>query len=167
MLLNPPMSNNKDIETVMLHDEESRPVSHDDIDIDHEPIIHHAENSPHVSDKNPPISHVVDPSIKGKSVEVNLPGSYRIDEAVHPLFVNCLLDKIRRMEEEVAEMVACSDAMKAENVSLKEKSDSVGKRMLRLKKHKNKLIRRVLKLQHENQKNEEKVRELNAQITLM
>ena len=96
------VSNNKDIETIVLDDEESRPVSHDDIDIDHNSIIYHAEISPHVSDRNPPISPVVDPPIKGKSVEVNLPGSYRIDEAVHPLFVNCLLDKIRRMEEEVA-----------------------------------------------------------------
>ena len=39
--------------------------------------------------------------------------------------------------------------------------------MLCVKKHKNRMIRRVLKLQNENVKNEEKVRELNAQITLM
>ena len=162
-----PVSNNKDIETVVLDDEESRIVSHDDIDIDHESIIHHVENSPHVSDKNPSIIPVVDPPIKGKYVEVNLPDYYRIGEVVHPLFVNCLLDKIHQMEEEVVEMVAFSDAMKDENVSLKEKSDSADKRMLRLKKHKNKLIRRVLKLQHENQKNEEKVHELNTQVTLM
>ena len=44
------------------------------------------------------------------------------------------------MEEEVIEIVARSDAMKAENVSLKEKSDSADKCMMRLKKHKNKLI---------------------------
>ena len=31
----------------------------------------------------------------------------------------------------------------------------------------NKLIRRVLKLQNENDKNEEKVQELNAQVALM
>ena len=57
--------------------------------------------------------------------------------------------------------------MKAENIRLKEKSDSDDKCMLRLKKHKNKLIRRVMKLQHDNHKNEEKFHELNAQVTLM
>ena len=65
------------------------------------------------------------------------------------------------------EIVARSDFVKAENVRLQEKSDSVDKCILRLKRHKNKLIRRVLKLQHENRKNKEKVRELNAQVTLM
>ena len=50
---------------------------------------------------------------------------------------------------------------------MKEKSDSDDKGLLRLKKHKNRLIRRVLKLQNENHKSEEKVRELNAQVTLM
>ena len=38
---------------------------------------------------------------------------------------------------------------------------------MRVKKHKNRLIRRVLKLQNENDRNEERVRELNAQVTLM
>ena len=64
-------------------------------------------------------------------------------------------------------MVAHGDAIKAENIRLKEKSDSDDKCMLRLKKHKNRLIRRVLKLQNENHKNEERVCELNAQVTLM
>ena len=71
------------------------------------------------------------------------------------------------MEEEVTDMVTHSDAMKDENVIFKEKSNSADKRMLRLKKYKNKLIQRVMKLQHENNKNEEKVREMNAQVTLM
>ena len=110
---------------------------------------------------------VPDPPIKGKSVEVNLPGSYQIGEAIHPLFVNCLLDKIHRMEVEIIEMVAHSDAMKTENVSLKAKSDLADKCIMRLKRHKNKLIQRVMKLQHENHKNEERVHELNAQVTLM
>ena len=110
---------------------------------------------------------MVDPPIEGKSVEANLLGSYRIGEMIHPLFVNCLLDKIHRMEEEITGMVAHHDSMKAENTRMKEKSDSDDKCLLRLKKHKNRLIRRVLKLQNENHKSEEKVRELNAQITLM
>ena len=50
------------------------------------------------------------------------------------------------MELEIMEMVEHSDSMKAENISLKEKSDSTGKCILRLKRHKNKLIQRVMKL---------------------
>ena len=95
------MSNNIDVEIVVLDDEEDKPVSHDGPDMGTEPVIHHADNSPHIFDTNPQVDPVVDPPIKGKSFEVNLPGSYRIDEVMHPLFVNCLLDKIHRMEEEV------------------------------------------------------------------
>ena len=57
--------------------------------------------------------------------------------------------------------------MEAENLKLKEQLDADTKSLLRVEKHKNRLIRRVLKLQNENDKNEEKVRELNVQITLM
>ena len=64
-------------------------------------------------------------------------------------------------------MVTRNDVIKAENLRLKEKEDSDDKRVLRLKKHKNRLIRRVMKLQHANKKNEEKISELNAQVTLM
>ena len=64
-------------------------------------------------------------------------------------------------------MVAHRDAMTAENTRMKQKSDSNDKCLLRLKKHKNRLIRRVLKLQNDSHKSEEKVRELNAQVTLM
>ena len=71
------------------------------------------------------------------------------------------------MEGEVTEMVANHNVIKAENSRLREKVDSDDKYLLRLKKHKNRLIRRVLKLQNESHKNEEKVRELNAQVTLM
>ena len=67
----------------------------------------------------------------------------------------------------MAEIVARSDSVKAENVRLQEKSDSADKCILCLKRHKNQLIWRVLKLQHENHKNKEKVHELNAQVTLM
>ena len=71
------------------------------------------------------------------------------------------------MEERVSEVAANRDLMKADNVMLKEKVDVTDKQLLRLKNHKNKLIWRVLKLQNENDKNEEKLRELNAQIALM
>ena len=100
-------------------------------------------------------------------MQANLPGSYRLGEIVHPLFVSCLLDKIHRMEIELTEMVTRDDVIRAENLRLKEKVDSGDKCLLCLKKHKNRLIRRVLKLQNESHKNEEKVRELNAQVTLM
>ena len=73
---------------------------------------------------------------------------------MHPLFINCILDKIHRMEERVNEVAANHDLMKAVNFELKEKVVSRDKQLLRLKKHKNKLIRRVLKLQDDNDKNE-------------
>ena len=122
----------------------------DDLDIDHEPIVNHADRSPHVSDKNLQVDPVIDPPMKGKSIEVNLPGSYRIGETVHPLFVSCLLDKIHRMEIELTEMVTRNDVIKYENLRLKEKADSDDKCVLHLKKHKNRLIHRVMKLQNDN-----------------
>ena len=110
---------------------------------------------------------MVDPPVKEKSVEANLPGFYRTGEMVHPLFVNCLLDKIHRMEIEIIGMVAHRDAMEAENARMKEKSDFDDKGLLCLKKHKKRLIRRVLKLQNESHKSEEKLHEINVQVTLM
>ena len=71
------------------------------------------------------------------------------------------------MEDRMNEIVAGRDLMKADNVVLRAKVDKSGQQLLWLKNHKNKLIRRVLKLQDENEKSEEKVRELNAQIALM
>ena len=161
------VKNDNDIETVVLDDEENGPVSHEGPDMDPESISRPTAHSPYVSDKNLQIDSMLDPPIKGKSIEGNLPAPYRIGEAIHPLFVNCLLDKIRGMEVEITEMVERSDTVKAENVKLQERSDSADKCILRLKRHKNKLIRRVMRLQHENRKNEERVRELNAQVTLM
>ena len=60
------------------------------------------------------------------------------------------------------EVAANCDSMEADNLKLKEKVDLSDKHLVRLKNHKNKLIRRVLKLLCENDKNEEKLRELNA-----
>ena len=85
----------------------------------------------------------------------------------HPLFINRLLDKIRSMEYRVGEIAANRDLMKSENVMLKKKVEVSDQQVVRLRNHKNKLIRRVLKLHDENDKNDEKVRELNAQIALM
>ena len=110
---------------------------------------------------------VLDPQIKGKPAIGDPAGSYWISEAIHPLFVNCLLDKLRRMEIEIKELVALNDSVKAENTRLQENSDTADKCILRLKRHKNKLIRRVLKLQHTNHKNKERLHELNAQVALI
>ena len=94
------VSKSINIEIVVIDDEEENPVSlNDGLDVDHEPVVNHANNSPHVSDENLQVHPVVDPPAKDKSTEANLPGFYRIGEMVHPLFVNCLLDKIHRMEE--------------------------------------------------------------------
>ena len=71
------------------------------------------------------------------------------------------------MEDRMNEIVASRDLMKTENVELRAKADKSGQQLSRLKSHKNKLIRRVLKLQDENEKSEEKLHELNAQIALM
>ena len=95
------VKNNKYVETVVLDEEENGPVSHEGPEMDPESISHPIAYSPYVSDKNPQIDSVLDPPIKGKSIEGNLPAPYRIGEAIHPLFVNCLLDKIRGMEVEI------------------------------------------------------------------
>ena len=153
--IKPSVNKNIDIQTIVLDDEEQNPVLPDDgCDIERESTSNPTDNSPHESDKNLQVDPVVDPPVKGKSVEANLPGSYRIGEMVHPLFVNCLLDKIHRMEGELTEMVTQYDVIKAESIKLKEKVDSDDKCVLRLKKHKNRLIRRILKFQNENHKSE-------------
>ena len=140
-----------------------KPISPDvGRDIEDEFIPNPAEDSPHAFDKDLRVGHVVDHPAKGKTVETNVPCSYQAGDMIHPLFVNCLLEKIRNMEGEVTEMVANHNVIKAENSRLKEKVDSDDKCLLCLKKHKNRLIRRVLKLQNESHKNKEKVRELNA-----
>ena len=79
------VSNNVDIETVVLDDEEEKPVSPDyGLDIDHEPFINPADSSTHVSDKNLQVDPVVNSPMKGKSVEVNLPGSSQIGHSCSP-----------------------------------------------------------------------------------
>ena len=164
----PPMSNSVHVETVMLDDEEQNPVLPDvGRDIENELIPNLAEDSPPAFDKDLWVDPIVDPPAKGKNVETKLPSSYQAGDLIHPMFVTCLLDKIHRMEGRVIEMLAHRDIVEAENLKLKEKVDSDDKCLLHVKKHKNQLIRRVLKLQNENHKNEEKVQELNAQVTLM
>ena len=71
------------------------------------------------------------------------------------------------MEDKMNEIVASRDLLRADIEGLKVKVDENNQHLVRLRNHKNKLIRRVLKLQDENEKSEEKLRELNAQIALM
>ena len=118
-------------------------------------------------DKEVQVDSFVNPPTKEKPVHTNSPGVYCVADMAHPLFINRLLDKIRSMEDRVGEMAVNQDLIKAENAMLKEKVNANDQRLLRLRNHKNKLIRRVLKLQDENDKNEEKVRELNAQMAVM
>ena len=71
------------------------------------------------------------------------------------------------MEDRMNEIAANRDLMKSDNVVLQKKVEVSDQQIVRLRNHKNKLIRWVLKLLDENEKSEEKVRELNAQIALM
>ena len=73
----PSVNNTIDIEIVVIDDEEGNPVlSSDGLDIDHEPVVNHADNISPVSDKNRQVDPMVDPPAKDKSVEANLPGPY-------------------------------------------------------------------------------------------
>ena len=110
---------------------------------------------------------VTDSVMNEKSVKATSVVLHEIGETIHPMFVNCLLDRVRVMEKKIGEISASRDLLKIDNQGLKEKIDASDKHLLRLKNHKNKLIRRVLKLQDQNERNEEKLRELNAQIALM
>ena len=93
-------------------------------------------------DKDIRVDPVVDPPAKGKTIETNVSGSYQVGDMIHPLFVNCLLDKIHSMEGRVIEMLAYREIVETENLKLKEQLDADNKSLLR---HKNRLIRRVLK----------------------
>ena len=93
----PSVKDSKEIETIVLDDEEHEPISHDCPDMDPETVTKLAENIPHIPNMCPDRGSVPDPQIKGKPVEGDSAGSYRFSEAVHPLFVNRLLDKIRRI----------------------------------------------------------------------
>ena len=110
---------------------------------------------------------MTDSVVKEKPVKTTSAVPRGIGETIHPLFISCLLDKVRRMEDKMNEIVASRDLLKADNAGLKEKVDESNQHLVRLRNHKNKLIRRVLKLQDENGKSEEKLRELNARIALM
>ena len=149
----PFVKDSKDIETIVLDDEEHGPVSHDCPHVDPEPMTHPTEHNPHIPERDPKMDFVPNPQIKGKPPKGDPTGSYRFSETVHPLLINRLLDKIRCMEIEIKEVVALNDSMKAENMRLQENSNSADKCILRLKQHKNLLIRKVQKFHRKNHKN--------------
>ena len=127
----------------MIDNDEINPVLPvDDHNVGHEFISNPAEDSPLVFDKDIRVDPVVDPPAKGKTVETNVSGSYQVGDMIHPLFVNCLLDKIHSMEGRVTEMLAYRDIVETENLKLKEQLDAENKSLLHVKKHKNRSIRR-------------------------
>ena len=146
------------VETVVIDDEEDHPVfpiyNHN---VGPESISNPVEGSPPVFDKDVGPDPIVDLPVKGQVVDTNLPSSYQAGDVIPPMFITCLLDKIRNMEGRVTEMSAHRDVVEAENLKLKEQLDVDNKSLLHVKKHKNRLIRRVLKLQNENDRNEERV----------
>ena len=86
--IKPSVKDSKDIEMIVLDEEEHGPFSHDCPDMYPKPTNHPVEKIPYIPDKDPQMDSVPDPQIKGKTAEGDPIGSYRISEAVHPLFVN-------------------------------------------------------------------------------
>ena len=75
--IKPSVNKNIDIETVVLDDDEQNSVlPNDGRDIEHEFTANPTDNSPLESNKNLQVDPLVNPPVKGKSVEANLPGSY-------------------------------------------------------------------------------------------
>ena len=170
-----PVVDKLQVETVVLDDEElDFPSPDNDNAVHPEAVPNPVDKTPPMVDEDIPmldkevrVDAVINSSIKEKSVHTNSPGVYCVADMAHPLFINCLLDKIRTMEERVNDMAVNRELIKGDNTRLKVKVDENDQQLLRLRNHKNKLIRRVLKLQDENDKNDEKVHALNAQIPLM
>ena len=65
--IKPSVKDSKDIEMIVLDDEEHEPISHDFPDMDPKPVTHPTEHSPHIPDMGPEMDSVLDPQIKGKS----------------------------------------------------------------------------------------------------
>ena len=137
----------------MIDDEAEDPnLPVNDQSVEHEFNLNLDHDNPPAIDKEVQVDPIMGHPTKENHVKSSSPGSYCIEDMMHPLFINCVLEKISRMEERVNEVAANRDLMKADNVELKEKMVFSDKQLLHLKNHKNKLIRRVLKLQNENDK---------------
>ena len=94
-----PMNDGVHVETIVIDDEEGDSVLPvDDHNVGHEFVSNPADDGSPAFDKDVLVEPVVDPPAKGKSVETSLPGFHHVGDMLHLLFVNCLLDKIRKME---------------------------------------------------------------------
>ena len=72
----PSVKDSKDIETIVLDDEEYGPVPHDFPDMDPKPVTHPVERNPHIPYMDPEMDSVSDPQIKGRPVEGSPTSSY-------------------------------------------------------------------------------------------
>ena len=115
-----PVPRNARIDTVVIDDEaEDLPVN--DQSVEHEFNLNFDHDNPPPVDKEVQVNPVIGHPTEENPVELSSPGSYCIDGMMHPLFINCLLDKIRIMEERVKEVAANRDSMKDDNAELMEK----------------------------------------------
>ena len=100
-----PVSDSAHIETVVIDDEAEDPsLPVNDQSVEHEFDLNHDHDNPPATDKEIQVDPVIGHPTKEKHVKSSSPGSYGIDGMMHPLFVNCILDKIHRMEERVSEV---------------------------------------------------------------
>ena len=120
-IVKPPVNDGICVENVMINNDERNPVFPvDDHNVGHEFISNPANDSPPAFDKDARPVPVVDLPVKGQTVETNLPSSYQAEGMIPPMFITCLLDKIRSMEGRVTEMSAHRDVVEAKNLKLKE-----------------------------------------------
>ena len=134
-IVKPPVNDAIHVETnIVIDDDESNPVlPMDDRNVGPESTSNPVEDGSPVFDKDVQPDPVINLPSKEKHVETIPSGFHDVGGMIHPLFVNCLLDKIRRMEERVNEVIANRDLMEVDNRKLKEKVDSSDKHLLRLK----------------------------------
>ena len=120
-IVKPPVNDGIRVETVMIDDDEINPVLPvDDHNVGHEFISNPADDNPPAFDKDVQPIPIGDLPVKGQTVETNLPSSYQVEGVIPPMFITCLLDKIRSMEGRVTEMSSHRDVVEAENLKLKE-----------------------------------------------
>ena len=79
------------------------------------------------------VDRMTDPIVKEKPVKITSTVLRGNGETIQPLFISCLLDKVRRMEDRMNEIVASRDLMKTDNVELRAKVDKSGQQLLRLR----------------------------------
>ena len=76
------------------------------------------------------VDHMTNSIIKEKPVQITSTVLCGTGETIQPLFISFLLDKVRRMEDRMNEIVASQDLMKTDNVELRAKVDKSGQQLL-------------------------------------